>query len=431
MSKLGSEIYTEIYTDASIILGSEGNHKGGIGIYFGKNDIRNISKPVSYFGMTITTLETDAVYDALRAITNEKFVIIYSDSQHAVNCITIWYDRFELNGWRNTRNRPVSNWETIKKCKAIINEKTNLGIIIQLKHVAAHCGVPGNEAADRLAGLASNSILPASICNNVAISTLTGPLLINIREEVMPAKKKINQLPSAAFQSFGGFANASLEEDSEPESYKPLPPQSRPIPRVLPYFQKPSSIVSPDYSDSDKYWIKPIKAMDTEDTISQSDNGEAEIINSVEKEEITERLLFLVCMECTGTILVKYPSNHLLTGSGGINFDGSYVLAITKCRECITGNLKGDEYINISVEIEKHDKSLSSLRISDKIIMDSPCHHTANEIAGKDVPILTESRYIKYVPINIISKLCGKDTRSVSIDTTECIELPYLNNGFL
>lgn len=358
---------------------------------------------------------------------------------YVIDCLVKYFYKYEAAGWLNTKNLLIPGRDIFKNCHKILRKYKHQGKLIDIQYVKGHSGILGNVQADRLAGLiAGKPPLPdyideSTICNDVAINTVETCLSASTTNESIVEKNMTSRLPQCLEDIIPHINTESQEIDYIDEWEVKKPKSKSKIGNT-----SKSQIKSIDYSNSDIYWIKPaIVKMDIENAnnvehaLSESDNEHIEILNSAEKEEVKERLLFLTCMECANTVLVKYPSNHVLAGEAGINFNSSHVLAITKCRECITENLKDDEYINISVEMEKHDKSLSSLRISDKIIMDSPCHHTANEIAGKGVPILTESRYIKYVPINIISKLCGKDTKSISIDTTKCIELPYLNNGFL
>ena len=55
--------------------------------------------------------------------------------------------------------------------------------------------------------------------------------------------------------------------------------------------------------------------------------------NEVESSE--QHYLFLVCIECTGMILVKYPSNASCRLRKELGLDYQSILTFTTCKDCI------------------------------------------------------------------------------------------------
>ena len=53
------------------------------------------------------------------------------------------------NGWKTVKNEPVKNREELEALDRAINMSPTLNI--KYKHVPGHCGIHGNEEADKLA----------------------------------------------------------------------------------------------------------------------------------------------------------------------------------------------------------------------------------------------------------------------------------------
>lgn len=142
-----------------------GNRHGGVGVFFGTGDSRNIS-----FGMNETEKQkvTNNVCELMacvcaieRIMSTEKVmgkqVVIYTDSMYVVNTIANWASGWEKNGWKKPGGK-ISNLDIIKK---LYHYSLNFGIIY--RHVDAHTTEPtdkdskewnlwyGNMMADKLA----------------------------------------------------------------------------------------------------------------------------------------------------------------------------------------------------------------------------------------------------------------------------------------
>ena len=88
-----------------------GNRHGGVGVFFGTSDSRNIS-----FGMNETEKQkvTNNVCELMacvcaieRIMSTEKVmgkqVVIYTDSMYVVNTIANWASGWEKNGWKKIK----------------------------------------------------------------------------------------------------------------------------------------------------------------------------------------------------------------------------------------------------------------------------------------------------------------------------------------
>jgi ribonuclease HI len=103
-------------------------------------------------GQHVTTnqeMELRAILEALRAHPYEAIVIL-TDSQYAIDCVTTWLPGWRRRGWRTSARRPVKHQPTIKAIAAELDRRT-----VQLVKVPGHAGHPLNERADRLAAAAA------------------------------------------------------------------------------------------------------------------------------------------------------------------------------------------------------------------------------------------------------------------------------------
>jgi len=140
-----------IFTDGSCINNGLPNAKAGIGIYFGENDSRNVSKPF----YNIPTNNRAELYAIIKAteiiqddIINNINVTIYTDSDYSIKCITMYGTKMNANNW--VKNIP--NKDLVKQIYLIFNKYKNLHI----KYIKAHTSNTdelsiGNSKADKLA----------------------------------------------------------------------------------------------------------------------------------------------------------------------------------------------------------------------------------------------------------------------------------------
>ena len=162
-----------IFTDGSTLNNqSKWKRKGGIGVFFGDDDNRNISTPLiesSKIKVTNQVAELlacvkgiETLYTSQKVI--QKSVILYTDSMYIVNIINNWGKNWEKNNWKKSDGKQVDNLNLVKK---VYYYSLNLGV--SFKHVKSHQKEPdindtnyfiwyGNSKADELATNAAKSI---------------------------------------------------------------------------------------------------------------------------------------------------------------------------------------------------------------------------------------------------------------------------------
>ncbi|OMJ07686.1 Ribonuclease H1 [Smittium culicis] len=151
-----------VYTDGSCRGNGKADSRAGIGVFFGDNDIRNVSERLNG-KQTNNRAELSGVIRALEMVikydTDTKLakvprrVIIYTDSQYVINCMTKWLFNWAANGWKTSKGSSVQNKDLVEKIHDLILEREGQVIF---KHVIAHSSVHGNEWADTLAARGAN-----------------------------------------------------------------------------------------------------------------------------------------------------------------------------------------------------------------------------------------------------------------------------------
>jgi ribonuclease HI len=179
---------TIVYTDGSCINNGYPNAEAGIGVYFGVNDSRNVSKKIDSNKKSNNIAELTAIITAYKILEEEikenKKIVIFSDSMYAIRCITIYGEKNEKLKW----NKTIPNIELVKEAYELFKNKSNIKII----HIKAHTGLTdihslGNQEADRLANLAIN---PEA--NNLAINSKNDKSnLVKDESKTTTSKEKI------------------------------------------------------------------------------------------------------------------------------------------------------------------------------------------------------------------------------------------------
>ena len=150
-----SEVH--VYTDGAC----KGNQfkKGaiaGVGVWFGKNDDRNVSERLAGAIQTNNRAELTALIRAIEIhfqVQNEiskriKFspLVLHTDSQYCKNGIESWIINWKKNGWKTASKKPVKNKDLWMRLDELRNDRD-----IRFEWVEGHTGVHGNEEADKLA----------------------------------------------------------------------------------------------------------------------------------------------------------------------------------------------------------------------------------------------------------------------------------------
>lgn len=140
-----------VYTDGACIHNGKKNARAGIGIYFGEDDQRNISRQIDG-KQTNNTAELTAIIDVFKILHEEikqaKKICIFTDSQYSIKCIKTYGERNSKSGWKND----IPNKKLVQEIYTLFYKHKN----IEVRHIKAHTGKTdihskGNEQADKLA----------------------------------------------------------------------------------------------------------------------------------------------------------------------------------------------------------------------------------------------------------------------------------------
>jgi ribonuclease HI len=135
-----------IYTDGAVSgNGTAGSYGGWAAIVLLGTDERELSGAER--GATNQQMELRAAIEGLRALPDPCRVTLYCDSSYVVECfLQNWWERWQENGWRSSKRRPVDNralWEELLKLTAVHK--------VKWVKVPGHSGDELNERCDRLA----------------------------------------------------------------------------------------------------------------------------------------------------------------------------------------------------------------------------------------------------------------------------------------
>jgi ribonuclease HI len=157
ITKIGNSIFEPdyyVYTDGACSNNGKENALAGIGIYFGENDIRNVSQKV-IGKQSNNTAELFAIFHLYDIIKNDilsgKKIGIVSDSEYAIKSATTYGKKNDEKGWK----KDIPNKDLVKKIFELYNNKPN----IKFFHISAHTEKEdvhslGNDGADKLANKA-------------------------------------------------------------------------------------------------------------------------------------------------------------------------------------------------------------------------------------------------------------------------------------
>lgn len=92
-------------------------------------------------------MELTAAVEALRALKEPCRVTLYSDSAYLVNCFRQrWYERWQQNGWKNSKGEPVENRDLWEALLALTRQHD-----VTFVKVKGHADDPLNNRCDALA----------------------------------------------------------------------------------------------------------------------------------------------------------------------------------------------------------------------------------------------------------------------------------------
>lgn len=142
------------YTDGSAHKPIKGSY-GGYGItifdennlllhYMGRQFCQKVTNNQMELKAILTSFEIKEKY-----FPNEN-IIIYSDSAYCVNALTSWIYTWCNNGWKNSQNKIIENYNIFKSLYSYYNKEFFISQI-EFKKILGHSGIIGNELSDALA----------------------------------------------------------------------------------------------------------------------------------------------------------------------------------------------------------------------------------------------------------------------------------------
>ena len=135
----------QIYTDGAC-RGNPG--KGGWGCVINDNGVE--SEMRGYLPQTTNNrMELIAVIEVLKSISQERELIIFTDSKYVMDGITVWINNWKNNDWLTAGRKKVKNKDLWVELDQLISAR-----MINWEWVKGHAGNAGNERADFLANLA-------------------------------------------------------------------------------------------------------------------------------------------------------------------------------------------------------------------------------------------------------------------------------------
>lgn len=140
-----SKNMTEIWTDGAC---EPNPGLGGWGYLMRGNDGLTREHCGGDEATTNNRMELTAILMALKALPDLAMAVIYSDSQYAVNGLTVWRSRWARRDWRKKGGRDMPNRDLWLALEAEI-----LRVKATFRWVRGHAGNDGNERADKLADI--------------------------------------------------------------------------------------------------------------------------------------------------------------------------------------------------------------------------------------------------------------------------------------
>lgn len=112
---------------------------------------RNLSEPLAGTRQTNQRAELTALLRALELAPLDVNVEILSDSNYAINCVTVWYVNWRKNGWVTSNKKPVENKDLVEDILDKIEHRNRHGLATKFVWVKGHANTEGNVQADRMA----------------------------------------------------------------------------------------------------------------------------------------------------------------------------------------------------------------------------------------------------------------------------------------
>ena len=114
------------------------------------NPQSNLRKLISFMGeVDDNYTDTTSAFDNIKDLNDYDISInIYSDSKYAINCLTVWFEKWIMSDWISSSGEAVKNRELIE---SILNDMNMNSTTIQFNWLKGHSTNEFNNYCDRLA----------------------------------------------------------------------------------------------------------------------------------------------------------------------------------------------------------------------------------------------------------------------------------------
>jgi ribonuclease HI len=152
-----SEEHINIYVDGSCLDNGKPTAIASIGMWIeGKPDM-SVSELIPDVRQTNQVAELCALKRAVTAAKLYRNTNVYSDSNYAIKCVTIWYESWKKKGFKTSRKKQPVNIDIVEDIIGIVDEIKSIGGSISFIYVPGHSGNEGNTMAHNLAMTATRS----------------------------------------------------------------------------------------------------------------------------------------------------------------------------------------------------------------------------------------------------------------------------------
>jgi len=133
-----------VYLSTSCKNNGTSNARGIIGIHIDTDNKISCSKVIDDNTITNQKLDLLSIKYILDNFINNKSMNIYSRSEYAINCITVWSIKWRENNWKTSSNKQVKNFELIKEIIDIIEYNKSKSIQINIVYM------PKNNSSENM-----------------------------------------------------------------------------------------------------------------------------------------------------------------------------------------------------------------------------------------------------------------------------------------
>ncbi|OSD07896.1 ribonuclease H-like protein [Trametes coccinea BRFM310] len=208
-----------VYTDGACRGNGQDGSVAGIGVWWGNDDPRNLCERCPG-NQTNNRAELIAIIRVLETAPMDRPLIIKSDSQYSINCLTEWLPSWKSRDWKTARGMPVLNVPLIRYADIMLEERRDYAKQpVKFEKVLGHSGEIGNEGADRLANLgATRPAVPdrdwedliQQVRARMSLASPPHPTIPGRSRNLLPRTKSLSPAPRT-------------QKSSEPTALQPEP----------------------------------------------------------------------------------------------------------------------------------------------------------------------------------------------------------------